>query len=464
MRSTSYSRGNSSHSSLPWWWMGIVGAILFVLVLIRIFGSGDTDSTSEQYLSISPGEQSAVYISMTSSSKSRITGEQKLYASDKSVSVDTGNAFAKNEWMDIDLDRSSELSYISHTATGNTISLTKWRAWVSVNSLPLTIVLNNYTAIADSGSVLMIEQNWVYSNIYALKNTLTILAGSPTTSLEPGNMLSLHKSDLVNPNSSITEWIRAIDDSIQEYPLFTRNNGTDFLQNLPASSDNSGSGSTTDSLGWSGNLSITTDSYIRITEPKAGILSKTNTIVVMGDLLSREVKRVTINNVDAVVSPVNETFVLQDISVTSEIFDIVYKAYDTNNTLLQSGVLTIFGPKWSSTTSSSPLVPETFPVSGADFKITYPTTNPYSTTTGFIKVQWSVPKNTVEYIVVNDYRLQKYIPKSTTWYYFANTETWTMKDGFNLYTIKFYGANNTLLYTQPFTIIKESKNVTVSGE
>jgi hypothetical protein len=40
----------------------------------------------------------------------------------------------------------------------------------------------------------------------------------------------------------------------------------------------------------------------------------------------------------------------------------------------------------------------------------------------------------------------------------------TLKDGFNLYTIKFYGADDTLIYTQLFTIIKESKNAVLSGE
>jgi hypothetical protein len=65
---------------------------------------------------------------------------------------------------------------------------------------------------------------------------------------------------------------------------------------------------------------------------------------------------------------------------------------------------------------------------------------------------------------VNDYRLQKFIPNSWSWYYFANMETGTMKEWLNLYNIKFYKQDGTLLYTQPFTIIKESKNATVSGE
>ena len=66
--------------------------------------------------------------------------------------------------------------------------------------------------------------------------------------------------------------------------------------------------------------------------------------------------------------------------------------------------------------------------------------------------------------MVNDYRLQKFIAKSSSWYYFANMDTGTMQDGLNLYNIKFYSADGTLLYSQPFTIIKESKNATVSAE
>ena len=43
-------------------------------------------------------------------------------------------------------------------------------------------------------------------------------------------------------------------------------------------------------------------------------------------------------------------------------------------------------------------------------------------------------------------------------------ESNTLQDGINLYTIKFFGSGNELLYTQLFTIIKESKNATLSGE
>jgi hypothetical protein len=74
-------------------------------------------------------------------------------------------------------------------------------------------------------------------------------------------------------------------------------------------------------------------------------MTKEKTIAVMGNILSKEVKRVTINNIEATVSPVNATFVLQGIPVTGEVFDIVYKAYDANNTVLQVGVMSVFGTK-----------------------------------------------------------------------------------------------------------------------
>jgi len=156
------------------------------------------------------------------------------------------------------------------------------------------------------------------------------------------------------------------------------------------------------------------------------------------------------------VSPVNENFILQDFKLHGEINNIVYKVYDANTILLEKGVLIVYGPKSSGNTAT--LVPQNFPISSKDFVISSPSKNPYATTESYVRVQGTVPANTVQYIVVNDFRLQKYVPNSTTWYYHANADIGTMQDGMNLYTIKFYDASNKLLYTQLFTIIKDNPN------
>lgn len=107
-------------------------------------------------------------------------------------------------------------------------------------------------------------------------------------------------------------------------------------------------------------------------------------------------------------------------------------------------------------------MPTTFSTGDTKFRFTNPLENPYRTNDKAVTVSGVVPKDTVEYITVNGFRLKKFTPKSTTWYYYANTGYDTMKEGFNLYEIRFYGPDDTLITAQAFTIIKEGS--TVSGE
>lgn len=85
----------------------------------------------------------------------------------------------------------------------------------------------------------------------------------------------------------------------------------------------------------------------------------------------------------------------------------------------------IYGPKSNATANT--IVPENFP-NLKDFVITAPASNPYATTESYVKVQGVVPKNSVKYITVNDYRLQKFVPNSTSWYYHANASIGTIKE------------------------------------
>lgn len=260
-------------------------------------------------------------------------------------------------------------------------------------------------------------------------------------------------SDINSPQTRLTDLTQPIDESITHNTLFIRNDGnthitsTNTVITTEVQSGNilaRGSGDT-----------IAHAQFITITQPIDNSTVKTKNITVVGDIHNDAVHRVTIDDIDTSVSPVNQNFILQNFSLKDEINNIVYKAYDKNNQLLEKWVLVVYGPK--NTGAASTLVPQHSPISSKDFLITSPKSNPYTTTDSYVRVQGTVPVNTVQYIVVNDFRLQKYVPNSTTWYYHANAEIGTMKDGMNLYTIKFYDARNTLLYTQLFTIIKDAK-------
>jgi hypothetical protein len=125
--------------------------------------------------------------------------------------------------------------------------------------------------------------------------------------------------------------------------------------------------------------------------------------------------------------------------------------------MLERGVITLYTKNGA--TGSDKLVPTTFPTNDKNYRITSPSENPYRTTERAVTVSGVIPKDTVEYITVNGYKLKKFTPKSATWYYYANRDYETMAEGFNLYEIKFYSTNNTLLATQVFTIIKEGTTV-----
>jgi hypothetical protein len=174
---------------------------------------------------------------MTSASKNRISTAEKLFATDKSVSVELGSAIAKNASMSIDIDKGSELSYKSSSASGNIISLTKGRIWISDIITPLTIEMKNYTVTAPVGSVLLVEQNGPYSNTYVLGESATIETSLGNKDVPPGSMISLLKSDLANPSTNLGEWIRPIEGAIIEYPLFVRNHGADLLGAVSPSQD-----------------------------------------------------------------------------------------------------------------------------------------------------------------------------------------------------------------------------------
>lgn len=452
-------RKSRTSELIPWNWLVAIVTVTLVLITIKwLFWWGDEENGS--YILITPRNESVVYISMSQASKNRIEWPSKLFATDKSVAVENWSAYWENDFVKLDLDKNTELTYKSHSWTGEILGMSKGRLWISAKNIPVLIELKHLSVLLDSGETAMVEQNNAYSIAYSIEWSIAISTkNNDSYQLAGGNRVMIGASDLINGTTDYPNLSGPIDESIMQNDIFKRNGGDVLLWKLSISS----SGMTILTGGTLHTSTWNTNHVIEITDPVDGSVSKSNTVTVIGKILSKEVKRVTINDKDASVSPVNESFILQNIPVEKDILNLVYKAYDSNNSLMEKWVVVVFWSKWAKD-SQGRLESNSFPISNKDFKIVFPSENPYKTTDSLVKVQWSVPKDTVEYIVVNDYRLQKFIPGSTTWYYYANTETKSMVDGINLYTINFYSSDNSLLYSQLFTIVKEPKNANVSGE
>lgn len=147
-------------------------------------------------------------------------------------------------------------------------------------------------------------------------------------------------SDLASTQTKLSELVGEIDETIAQIPLFVRNEGRSYLT---SKSEHDTSVETEDG---SDQETTTTSAHkgpwIEITQPLDGATLKTDKVTITGNILNTELKRITFNDIDASVSPVNETFVLQDFSLTADINNIVFKVYDVNNTLVSRGVLIVY--------------------------------------------------------------------------------------------------------------------------
>jgi hypothetical protein len=396
--------------------------------------------------------------------KKRDAGDGDIFrTSDSLLSVVSGNSQMRGGWVSIWLDKWTDISYGMDTWSGISLDLTQWRWWIE-STWRADIGLKHIDIELWSWAIILVEQQkQIYSIAYMIQWTSLIKAsGGREYTLEAWKGIKISQSNIVNPGMTLWSLVDDIDDSIKQNSFFLARNGQEIL-----------SRNTVKSSSWiiqslSGSINIpapsvwTSGKYISITSPLDGTLIKGDAIKIEWKSLSPLVSRIMLNERGAQLNKVDMTFSLAGISMDKDTLDIVYKAYDASSNLLERWVLTLYSEEKKQGTEK--LVPTTFPTWDKVYRITNPSENPFKTTTSSITVSGSIPKDTVEYITVNNFRLKKFPSYGSNWYYYANTAYGTMKEWFNLYEIRFYGPSNTLLSTQLFTIIKEWGIQTLSWE
>lgn len=462
MRTTHGQRHTNTDSNLPWKWIVGIGLIIAVFFLSRFFG-WETIEKQGNFLTVTPNTESSVYIKTSESKKRLINTSDKLYTTDYSVLVSTGSANLIGNQMSVSIDKGTELSYAGSGEENQKITLMSGHAWVESKGT-LGIKMKNITASLLPWDIVLIDQTTqVYSKIYALHGNIAIQSGEKKYTLPVGKGIMIVQSDIINPEKTLESLSEDIGNSLDQMGLFIAHDGTNILKSWLNAIDTS---SWETLSGWvvlsgSSSIGISSGKYIELTSPIDESTSPIASVIVSGKILSKDVKKIMVNDREALISPVDESFTIKDFALTSATTDLVIKAYDVWGNRLGSPLAISVHTK-SKTTGNDKLIPTNFGLWDKNYRITSPTENPYRTSNNNITVSWVVPAGSVSYITVNGYKLQKYTPKSATWYYYANMTYGTMKEGFNLYEIKFFADDGTILSSQAFTIIKESG--VISGE
>lgn len=329
-------------------WVGIA-VVIAIFVFVKFFFSSDatTVNASTDFISVTPvGNTSAVSITPASGSKKTLSATDKFYTTDSLLKIEAGSATGSIRNSFIDFDESSEVTYSVATSAENqspndTITLKRGRLWVNSRSSNLFVKLDNLTAKIPSGSVAILEQmNVVHSVVYAISGDIEIITDVGQQTIKAGEKIVIMPSDVKNSQTKLSELVGPIDSLVETMKIFTRNDGKTLLEMaMKDAHTDEALTQTGETLSASGatqtGTTLSQSKYIAFTQPLDGATIKTATTTIIGTLLSTDVVRVTLNDVDTAVSPVNENFTMENFKLSAGINNIVYKVYDVNNTELE---------------------------------------------------------------------------------------------------------------------------------
>lgn len=440
--------------------------IILVLVLRFAFGGSNTQEVKTgSSLNIQAKEGSEAYVYMSGDSKKQISGSAKLFDTDNKLEVKVGEAeavFDGNTPGKIYLDKGAEVRYGGIKDGKENIYLDNSYLWLEGANDKIQITLGNFELHPEAEAVVIVNQNAIAGNAYVLRGSVTVKAMGSFVTVGVGQQITLLKNEM-KEGMNLRDKVQPIDDFIRQIDFFLRHNGDTVLA---SASLHTGSGTAANG---SGSIFTEGSGSVRRSEKKIVILSpedestlETNKVTIEGKIMDTNVRKVTINERDASINPEENTFILKDVSLPSASNNLVYKAFDAEGAQIMKGVVTVYVSKKAQTEQENKPTVTTFPISDKDFSIMAPKENPYKTTDNVVRIEGRVNKGAVKYITINDFRLSKFPQFSTYWYYYANKDFGTMNDGINLYSIKYYGEDDTLLSTQLFTIVKEAKEEEVA--
>jgi len=347
-------------------------------------------------------------------------------------------------------------------------------AWIDSQS-PINIDMRYGKVSSTSASVFALSQNEIASTLYVLKGSVWVenLAGKQAT-IAQWDKLTIMRDASNDDKADLALLKEPIDENIKSSDWFTQNQWATILSaSLAALVPTS-----TWTWLWTAtgmNLPVQTQTgtqlqnngngfnYVTITSHQDEGEVSTSPITIDGILNDTSVYRIEINGVAAEINATTMSFTAKGVQIDKKMNDVVYKVFDGSSKLLQKWVMTLYNNQWASTGKEETSLAQVknYPINNSSvYKIISPKENPLTTTSNVVKLEGMVPSRTVKKIVINGFQLQKFPQNGTYWSYFANSDFGNLKEWVNIYKIEYYGADDTVVYENNFTIIKESDTPT----
>ena len=315
---------------------------------------------------------------------------------------------------------------------------------------------------APAGSVLSLTQNEAGSTVYVLGGTakITNLAGLSTL-LTKEQKISISRLNAAKDDIDLSNEKKWIDSYFKGSDWFIENQWNVVLtqKDIEAASQEEITENTiTEEDGEEvGVATPTWDKwlYLEFNTLRDEMRIENWALNISWKIVSDKVDTLTINNNQASIAE-DRTFSLENLSLPNSINDVVVKTYDSDKNILEKNVYTVYSSaQWasSSTTTSPTTGGTTFTWDATQFSFTAPSASgKFSTSASEVTIRGVTTAKDITKVEVNGFKLWSF--NGSTWRYHAFERFKTLQTWSNQYKIDYYGADNTIVFTDYYTIVK----------
>ncbi len=467
-RVTYNSRRNKVNKTIKDYLIPIVGIFIVIIILYSVFSWWDDNTTttkastevskSKVVVKLDDAESEAYIMSEKEDKKliswtANLEPTQKLVVKEWTTTVELNwiGTFKLNKMWELELDKNSQFKL---TSSDLWIDAKKW---FTIDTI--------YTKVKVSAwSIISLNQNEALSTVYVISWSAEVsnLAWKKTL-LWNLQKLTISNQDASNKDVDLALSKDNIDDFFKNSVWYVKNNWDSFLSGSLLSSS------------WSTWSTVSTwelvnSSSLELDDLRDEVVVSNSKISLSWKYYNDFVSSITLDWVKARLNTELKTFSFWTITLTKKENDLVFKLYDTDGNVISKIIYTIYY-NWpiiqeetvsSSTnnTSDTSTKLKNYKVDGSKFIFTAPGASPYTTTETFVTIRWQTP-SWVSKVIVNWHQLSSF--DWSNWRYHASIGGENLKDGTNVYEVKYYWDWWSIIYTNSYIIIKKP-NVIESTE
>lgn len=431
----------------------IVGAIIVLFIIFSLFGWSDesTEVQKENRVGIlieKDTDGTTGNIEYLNGSQSEITPDLSFF---KGETLQVTNGSIQLDIPEVGNGRLSQLGVLDYNDNG-TFKLESWNFWLNLTSKQTVNMQFAKVKLAKNTHV-SLSQNEMSSTIYVIDGIAEVqnLWGVSTTVVS-WEKLSVSRLQASDSEVDLKGQKESIDDIFRNSEWYILNRGDSYINSSDKSEENQ-----ENTNGSNQNNGVINSSRVLLFDT---IKDQANvgeaSIKVTGKYLDENIVKITANNTEATLNSDNTSFVFENINTSKKVNDIVFRAFDDSGDVLERKLVTLYYQAGEESNNSGYNLKNYEDVDASQFSFTAPSEfTTYTTEFWEVTIKGLVDNDDIAKVLVNGFELGSFTQPSWTWKYHAFERFGTISQWTNVYDVEYYDANDNLVYSNTYTIVKK---------